>query len=250
MDILKVALIGAGKHGVQGYIPVIKTMADEFQLTAIYDLDEEVAASVGQQHGIHAYTNLESLFENEQLDFCVITVPAHLKQHVALEVVQFDISFLMAAPIAVDLPSADQIARMGRIHNIKIEVAEHYYRQPHEAIKRLLIQEGTFGEIQLIADLLVMATTLSACCAAISDLTFRRCAYRVSKTTSQYSHTPGRQAVLNPLPSNVGSMASSSLRGDSVEFTILPHCPTVHHCAGIVPKHLQRYTVRRECVSV
>jgi predicted dehydrogenase len=53
----------------------------------------------------------------------------------------------MAAPIAADLPSADQIARMGRIHNIKIEVAEHYYRQPHEAIKRLLIQEGTFGEI-------------------------------------------------------------------------------------------------------
>lgn len=146
MDTLRVALIGAGKRAIQGYIPILKTMADQFQLVAIYDTDGEVAESVAQAHSIPAHTDLDSLFA-EAIDFAIIAVPAHLNQHVGIEVAQYDVSFLLEPPIAVDLPSADQLSRLARIHNIKIEIAETYYRRPHEEMKRLLIREGVFGRI-------------------------------------------------------------------------------------------------------
>lgn len=146
MEILRVALIGAGERGVQGYIPILEAMAVQYQFVGIYDIDREAAKSVAQHHGVRAHKDLDSLFA-EEIDFVIIAAPAHLNQNLAIEVAQHDVSLLMETPVAVDLPSADQIARITRVHNIKVEVAETYYRRPHEEIKRLLIQEGTFGQI-------------------------------------------------------------------------------------------------------
>lgn len=149
MDQMKVVIIGAGKRTTEGYIPTLQTMSDRFHLEAIHDIDPDRPDVVGEEFGLPSYSNLEEMFSNVTADFAIIAVPALHIHQATMETAEFDLHLLVETPISVDLASADQIARIAKIHNVKLEIAETYYRRPHERIKQLMIQEGVFGKINL-----------------------------------------------------------------------------------------------------
>jgi predicted dehydrogenase len=62
-------------------------------------------------------------------------------------VVALGLHALLETPIAHDLADADAIIKMAHEKDLKIEIAEQYYRRPMERIKRSLIQAGVFGKV-------------------------------------------------------------------------------------------------------
>ena len=149
MDQMKVVIIGAGKRATEGYIPTLQTMSDRFHLEAIHDIDPDRANAAGEEFGLSSYSNLEEMFSDITADFAIIAVPALQIHQATMDTAEFDLHLLVETPISVDLASADQIARIAKIHNVKLEIAETYYRRPHERIKQLMIQEDVFGKINL-----------------------------------------------------------------------------------------------------
>ena len=149
MDQMKVVMIGAGKRATEGYIPTIQTMSDRFHLAAIHDIDPDRVDAAGAEFDIPSYSNLEEMFSNITADFAIIAVPALEIHQATMDTAEFDLHLLVETPISIDLASADQIARIAKIHNVKLEIAETSYRRPHERIKQLMIQENVFGKINL-----------------------------------------------------------------------------------------------------
>jgi predicted dehydrogenase len=61
--------------------------------------------------------------------------------------VEHGLNALLETPIAVKLDEADAIISSAKRQNLKIEVAEQFYRRPHMQIILKAIQSGVFGKV-------------------------------------------------------------------------------------------------------
>ena len=128
MSKLNIALIGAGRRGGGAHLPVIDKLKDVYNLVAICDIDQAVAQQYAEQYGANPYTNVRDLVEHEKLDAVDITVPG-IAHH------------------AVTLPMTDLMIEAAQRNNVKLEVAENYYRAPRERFLSAVIDSGVIGEV-------------------------------------------------------------------------------------------------------
>ena len=147
MPKLNIALIGAGRRGAGSHLPVISKLKDTYNLVAICDIDEKSAVQSAEKYGVNAYTNVRDLVEKEQLDVVDITVPGVAHHAITCFVANAGINILCETPIAVSLPMSDLMIEAANKNNVKLEIAENYYRAPKERFLSEVIGSGVIGEI-------------------------------------------------------------------------------------------------------
>ncbi|MBV7332269.1 Gfo/Idh/MocA family oxidoreductase [Chloroflexi bacterium TSY] len=72
---LKLALVGLGRRGRGGHLPVYAALSDTYDFVAVCDKDEAVLSEVAAEHGANAYTSVRDLVEHEELDVADVVVP-------------------------------------------------------------------------------------------------------------------------------------------------------------------------------
>ena len=124
MSRLRVACIGtgfiAGRH-----LSALAAMPD-VEVVAVADAQRERADEVAARYGAHAYTDGALLLEQEQLDAVWLCVPpfAHGPlEHAALEL---GLPFFVEKPLAVDLPTAVEVAARVRERALLTCVGYHW----------------------------------------------------------------------------------------------------------------------------
>ena len=150
MSKLNIALVGAGRRGGGAHLPVIAKLKDIYNLVAICDIDEEVATHYAQQYGATPYTNVRDLVAHEELDVVDITVPGVAHHAIACFMADAGIHILCETPIAVTLPTADLMIEHAKANNVKLEIAENYYRAPRERFLSKVIEADVIGEVARI----------------------------------------------------------------------------------------------------
>ncbi len=150
MSKLNIALIGAGRRGAGAHLPVITKLTDVYNLVAICDMDEETAKSTSEKYGVNAYTNVRDLVKHEDLDVVDITVPGSAHHAVACFAADAGINIVCETPIAVTLPLSDMMIEAAKKNNVKLEVAENYYRAPRERFMSKVIDAGVIGKVARI----------------------------------------------------------------------------------------------------
>lgn len=150
MSKLNIALIGAGRRGAGAHLPVIAKLTDVYNLVAICDMDEEVANKYAEQYNANAYTNVRDLVKNEQLDVVDITTPGSSHHAIACFAADHGINIICETPIAVTLPTSDMMINAASESNVKLEVAENYYRAPRERFMSKVIEEDVIGKVARI----------------------------------------------------------------------------------------------------
>ena len=150
MSKLNIALVGAGRRGGGAHLPIIAKLKDIYNLVAICDIDEEVATHYAQQYGATPYTNVRDLVAHEQLDVVDITVPGVAHHAIACFMADAGIHILCETPIAVTLPTADLMIEHAKANNVKLEIAENYYRAPRERFLSKVIEADVIGEVARI----------------------------------------------------------------------------------------------------
>lgn len=150
MSKLNIALIGAGRRGGGSHLPVIAKLKDVYNLVAICDIDEEVATRYAKQYGANPYTNVRDLVDHEELDVVDITVPGVAHHAIACFIADAGIHILCETPIAVTLPTSDMMIERAKANNVKLEVAENYYRAPRERFLSKVIEADVIGEVARI----------------------------------------------------------------------------------------------------
>ena len=150
MSKLNIALVGAGRRGGGAHLPVIAKLKDVYNLVAICDIDEEVATQYAKEYGATPYTNVRDLVDHEELDVVDITVPGVAHHAIACFMADAGIHILCETPIAVTLPTTDLIIERAKANNVKLEVAENYYRVPRERFLSKVIEADVIGEVARI----------------------------------------------------------------------------------------------------
>ena len=150
MSKLNIALVGAGRRGGGAHLPVIAKLKDIYNLVAICDIDEKVATHYAQQYGATPYTNVRDLVAHEELDVVDITVPGVAHHAIACFMADAGIHILCETPIAVTLPTADLMIEHAKANNVKLEIAENYYRAPRERFLSKVIEADVIGEVARI----------------------------------------------------------------------------------------------------
>ena len=150
MSKLNIALVGAGRRGGGAHLPVIAKLKDIYNLVAICDIDEETATRYAKQYGATPYTNVRNLVAQEKLDVVDITVPGVAHHAIACFMADAGVHILCETPIAVTLPTADLMIESAKANNVKLEIAENYYRAPRERFLSEVIEADVIGEVARI----------------------------------------------------------------------------------------------------
>ncbi len=150
MSKLNIALVGAGRRGAGAHLPVIAKLKDVYNLVAICDIDAETATRYAKQYGANPYTNVRDLIAHEELDVVDITVPGVAHHAIACFMADAGIHILCETPIAVTLLTSDMMIESAKANNVKLEVAENYYRAPRERFLSKVIDAGIIGDVARI----------------------------------------------------------------------------------------------------
>ncbi len=149
MDKLKIAHIGTGNRGSNTYLPLISKLKDDLELVAVCDVHETRVKEQGDKYGVSAYTDTEQMLEKEKPDICSIVITPSNNHIPGLICSQHGVSYCTETPINTDLGRADKMIEAAKEGGVKLEVNENYYRRPSERIKRAMILEGIFGEVNV-----------------------------------------------------------------------------------------------------
>ena len=150
MSKLNIALVGAGRRGGGSHLPVIAKLKDVYNLVAICDIDEEVATQYAKEYGATPYTNVRDLVDHEELHVVDITVPGVAHHAIACFMADAGVHILCETPIAVTLPTADLMIERAKANNVKLEIAENYYRVPRERFLSKVIEADVIGDVARI----------------------------------------------------------------------------------------------------
>ena len=110
------------------------------------NIDEKSAVQSAEKYGVNAYTNVRDLVEKEQLDVVDITVPGVAHHAITCFVANAGINILCETPIAVSLPMSDLMIEAANKNNVKLEIAENYYRAPKERFLSEVIGSGVISD--------------------------------------------------------------------------------------------------------
>jgi predicted dehydrogenase len=102
---------------------------------------------LGESLGVPWYTDLSRLIEETTPDIGIVSVAYQANGQVGLMAVEYGLHVLLETPIAHKLSEADAIIQAAEERNLKIEIAEQFYRRPLEQIKLKLIEAGLFGRV-------------------------------------------------------------------------------------------------------
>ena len=147
---LNIALVGAGRRGGGAHLPVIAKLKDIYNLVAICEIDEQTATRYAKQYGATPYTNVRDVVEHEELDVVDITVPGVAHHAIGCFMADAGVHILCETPIAVTLPTTDLMIARAKANNVKLEVAENYYRAPRERFLSKVIDADVIGDVARI----------------------------------------------------------------------------------------------------
>jgi len=150
MSKLNIALIGAGRRGAGAHLPVIAKLKDVYNLVAICDIDEEAATHYAKEYNATPYTNVRDLVAQEELDVVDVTVPGIAHHAICCFMADAGVHILCETPIAVTLPTTDLMIERAKANNVKLEIAENYYRAPRERFLSQVIAADIIGDVARI----------------------------------------------------------------------------------------------------
>ena len=150
MSKLNIALVGAGRRGAGVHLPVIAKLKDVYNLVAVCDIDEAAATRYAKEYGVTPYTNVRDLVAHEELDVVDITVPGVAHHAIGCFMADAGVHILCETPITVTLPTADLMIEHAKANNVKLEIAENYYRAPRERFLSKVIEADVIGEVARI----------------------------------------------------------------------------------------------------
>lgn len=149
MDRIHFAIIGTGKRSDYIYAPLLNTLKEHVELVGVWGRSEAKAHALGEKYHIPWFTDLNQLRNELEVDAAIVSVANPANGEIGRRTIELGLHALLETPIANSLHDADAIIKGAEAQNLKVEVAEQYYRRPMERLKRKMIQANAFGKIEV-----------------------------------------------------------------------------------------------------
>ncbi len=144
---LRIAQVGCGSRGLGVRLPAIRIMSDVFELAAVCDVDAGKARAVGAEYGVPAYSRVQDLAANEDLDIAAVSTPGDSHHVIGAYLAERGVNLIVETPISPTLQTADVLIGAAERGGVKLEVAEQFCREPIHLMKRRAIEAGYIGDV-------------------------------------------------------------------------------------------------------
>jgi len=142
---IQFGIVGCGTAS----IPVCEaiTASPLTQLTAVYDVNEDLANDISRRFQVPMMETLEELLNYQNVDAIYIAVPHHLLAPLTQKVLEADKHALTEKPLAISLEEVDQLIGLATERKLALGVFYEMRYAPAHALARELIQTGAIGNI-------------------------------------------------------------------------------------------------------
>lgn len=146
-DRIRFAIVGAGQRSREVYAPLLKHLEEDVELVGVWSRSASNAKRLGGQWNVPWFDDLGCMRDQAQPEAAIVSVNYAANGEIGKQVVELGMHALLEAPVAHDLAQADDIIETASKRNLKVEVAEQYYRRPMERLKGMMIEAGIFGKV-------------------------------------------------------------------------------------------------------
>jgi len=144
MEDIGVAVVGLGRLGYVHALNLKKTQASK--LTAVCDMDSDLAESTAAELGCKAYTDIRSMLDDKSVEaVCVVTPTAYHLDPVSV-VAESGKPLFLEKPLASSMDESRKIEEVIRTSRIKCQVGFQRRFDPAFAEAQQMIREGTIGK--------------------------------------------------------------------------------------------------------
>ena len=142
---IRFGIIGCGTAS----IPVCEaiTASPLTELTAVYDLNHDLANDLSERFQVPAMDTLEELLTNPKVDAAYVAVPHHLLALLTQQALQAGKHVLTEKPLAISLEDVDMLNELASNRNLTLGVFYEMRYAPAHNRARELIQAGAIGKI-------------------------------------------------------------------------------------------------------
>lgn len=140
-------ILGAGKIAERQMVSAIQQASDQ-HLLAVMKRDPEQARAFALQYGVpHAYSSIQALLADPELDVLYIATPPYLHAANTIHAAEAGKHVLCEKPLALNSQQAQAMIDACRANGVQLMVCYYQrYNSRHQQIKRLLA-EGAIGQV-------------------------------------------------------------------------------------------------------
>jgi len=145
---LKVAIVGAGFIAQRRHIPAFLRLKKYVSLSAVCDLNYELARNVAKRFSIpNIYSNVSDMLSKEHPDIVDVCTPPNVHAPVAVEAMEHGSNVLLEKPMASSVADCDKMIEASRKYGVKLSIVhnQRFYPPFLKAVE--LVKNGAIGEL-------------------------------------------------------------------------------------------------------
>ena len=142
---VRFGIIGCGSAS----IPVCEAIyaSDLAKLTAVYDVNEDLANDIAQRFHVPMMETLDELLTNPSVDAVYVAVPHYLLAPLTQQALDSGKHALTEKPLAISLDEVDELIKLAAEKHLTLGVFYEMRYAPAHALAHELIQAGAIGNV-------------------------------------------------------------------------------------------------------
>src|SRR5437868_14138066 len=148
---IRVGIIGANPDrgwAAQAHIPALKSLSDDFEITALSTSRRESAAAAGKRFGVPlAFDNYQDLVNSTNVDVVAITVKVPYHLELASAALDAGKALYCEWPLGNGLDEAETLAALAKEQGVLAVAGLQARSAPPVAYVHDLIEQGYVGEV-------------------------------------------------------------------------------------------------------
>jgi predicted dehydrogenase len=145
---LRFAMIGAGAIA-RAYEAAFATM-NSAKMVAVCDVDSEAADAYAKRVGCTAYTSLQTLLDEAEVDAAIVCTPPASHEAVAVQLLQNGKHVLCEKPLAVNVRQARRMLDAASRHGVILTMASKFRYASDVRKAREIVMDGHIGDLVFV----------------------------------------------------------------------------------------------------
>ena len=145
MDKVRFGIVGVGGMG-SGHAKTMQNV-EECQLTAVCDIDSDVAKDVAAKYGVGCFTDYKELIDSGSVDAVIVAAPHYFHPIVGIYAMKKGLAVLSEKPIAVTVRAADEMIKAAKETGVPFTIMYQNRSSGLSQAARKVVQDGILGEI-------------------------------------------------------------------------------------------------------
>jgi len=146
---IRTAIVGCGRIA-KNHFASIKTHADDMELVAVCDIDQQVLAAATAEHAVKGYQHLEEMLQQEKLDLVVLCTPSGIHSQQAQKVAQYKSHVMTEKPMATRWHDGVNMVRACDDAGVRLFVVKQNRRNATLQLLKNAVDKERFGRIYMV----------------------------------------------------------------------------------------------------